>query len=262
MSVHLPKPQLDSETSLEKCLAGRRSVRALSAAPVTLAEVSQLLWAGQGITSPLGFRTAPSAGALYPLTIHLVAGKVKNLEPGVYRYIPEKHQLSKTLAADRRMELTRAALSQQSINASAFSLVIAAVYEKTTSKYGQRGIRYVYMDAGHAAQNVCLQAVIYTVTNEKDPAYNRQIGKAVGSQCIASGFMTEGIINIFNNKKYKTSIDKGQCYTANNSEGSHKVYYADTDREIKGYGKICQCCKQGNSLPGCAFKPVYKPADE
>lgn len=158
MIVRLPKPEIDSGVSLEKCLAGRRSVRMFTGKPLSPADVSQLLWAAQGITSPEGFRTAPSAGALYPLTVYLVAGGMENLDPGVYRYDPVNHSLTRTVNTDRRRELTRAALGQQSIHAAAFSLVIAAVYERTTWKYGQRGIRYVHMDAGHAAENICLQA--------------------------------------------------------------------------------------------------------
>lgn len=158
MTVQLPKPELDSSVSLERCLSGRRSIRNFPHHPLSIADVSQLLWAAQGITSPEGFRTAPSAGALYPLSVYAVAGSVENIDPGVYRYNPGKHRLTRTVNSDRRRELTRAALGQQSIYSAPVSLVIAAVYEKTTRKYGQRGIRYVHMDAGHAAQNVCLQA--------------------------------------------------------------------------------------------------------
>ncbi|MDW7773237.1 MAG: SagB/ThcOx family dehydrogenase [Desulfobulbaceae bacterium] len=158
MNVHLPKPQLAGTNSLEQSLARRRSIRNFTGEPLSLAEISQLLWAAQGITSSEGCRTAPSAGALYPLAIHAAAGTVENLATGVYRYIPEKHELALTIKKDLRHELTHAALGQQSIQNSAVSLVITAVYEKTTWKYGERGIRYVHMDAGHAAQNICLQA--------------------------------------------------------------------------------------------------------
>jgi SagB-type dehydrogenase family enzyme len=122
-----------------------------------LAETGQLLWAAQGVTSAEGFRTAPSAGALYPLYLCLLAGSVKNLDPGVYRYDPAAHVLTGILMEDRREALARAALGQQSISSAAAVLVMTAVYEKTTTKYGERGIRYVHMDSGHAAQNVCLQ---------------------------------------------------------------------------------------------------------
>lgn len=158
MPVRLPPPVLTGRVPLEECLAGRRSVRNFSGQPLSLAEAAQLLWAAQGTTSPEGFRTAPSAGALYPLTIHLVAGRVEDLPAGVYRYHPQSHSLTSTVHADLRAELTGAALGQQAIKSAAASLIMTAVYEKTTWKYGRRGVRYVYMDAGHAAQNICLQA--------------------------------------------------------------------------------------------------------
>lgn len=158
MIISLPEPKHESTVALEQSLAGRRSIRNFHADPLALQDVSQLLWAAQGITSPRGFRTAPSAGALYPLKIYGVVGSVEKLEPGVYQYIPEGHNILRTAGTDVRAGLTRAALGQHSIQRSPFSLVMTAVYERTTSKYGQRGIRYVHMDAGHAAQNICLQA--------------------------------------------------------------------------------------------------------
>ncbi len=128
--------------------------------PLTLAEVSQLLWAAQGVTDLAeGFRTAPSAGALYPLEIYVASGNVKELEAGTYKYNPNRHELVTVGNRDVRWELSRAALGQSPIAEGAIVLVFAAVYERTTGKYGERGIRYVHMEAGHAAQNVYLQAV-------------------------------------------------------------------------------------------------------
>lgn len=157
MNVRLPNPCPEGLLSLEQCLAGRRSIRSFSSQPVSLPEISQLLWAAQGITSPEGFRTAPSAGALYPLTIYTVAGNVDGLTAGIYRYSPDRHELIAIGDGDRRKDLARAALGQESISDAPVSLVITAVYEKTTWKYGQRGIQYVHQDTGHAAQNICLQ---------------------------------------------------------------------------------------------------------
>jgi SagB-type dehydrogenase family enzyme len=126
--------------------------------PLTLQEVSQLLWAAQGITDPRGFRTAPSAGGLYPLEIYLVVGEVEILDRGVYRYRPQGHILVKVLDGDRRTGLAETALGQAWVREAAIDIVIVAVYERTAVKYGDRGIRYVHMEAGHAAQNLCLQA--------------------------------------------------------------------------------------------------------
>jgi SagB-type dehydrogenase family enzyme len=156
--VQLPQPRLDSGTSVEKALLARRSVREYRDEPLTLAEVGQLLWAAQGITAPKGRRTAPSAGALYPLELYLVAGKVRDLPPGIYHYRPQAHTLSLVLAGDRRGELSVAG-RQSSIKKAPASLVFSAVFARTAGKYGKRGERYVYMDHGHAAENVHLQAV-------------------------------------------------------------------------------------------------------
>jgi SagB-type dehydrogenase family enzyme len=155
--IKLPEPRQDSDVSLEQSLLERRSVRSYQEAPLTLEEVSQLLWAAQGVTDAQGYRTAPSAGALYPLETYLVAGNVEGLEAGVYRYVPDGHELSLHLAGDHRNELYRAALSQTSVSSGAVSIVFTAVYERTTGKYGERGIRYVHLESGHAAQNLCLQ---------------------------------------------------------------------------------------------------------
>ena len=157
-NIHLPAPDLEGDTSLEGTLHRRRSVREFSVDPLNLSEISQLLWAVQGITDPTGKRTAPSAGALYPLEIYLVAGKVDGLAPGVYRYIPAEHSLVRILASDPRNELYTAALSQDAVKHAPAVLVMAAVFERTTVKYGGRGDRYIHMEAGAAAQNIYLQA--------------------------------------------------------------------------------------------------------
>lgn len=157
--IPLPEPRRASPTSVEEALAQRRSVRDYRDEPLTLAELGQLLWAAQGITDPAGFRTAPSAGALYPLELYVVAGNVESLPPGVYRYSPRQHALAHLAEGDRRNALAGAALGQGAVREGAAVLVFAAIYARTTGKYGERGIRYVHMEAGHASQNVYLQAV-------------------------------------------------------------------------------------------------------
>ena len=124
-----------------------------------MAEVSQLLWATQGITDPEGKRTAPSAGALYPLEVFLVAGKEGALPAGVHRYRPREHDLVCLADGDRRAKLAAAALGQDWLADAPVTIAIAAVYDRTARKYRQRAERYVPMEAGHAAQNVHLQAV-------------------------------------------------------------------------------------------------------
>jgi len=144
--------------SLEELLRQRRSIREYSDAPLTQDEVMKLLWAGQGITRGGGFRTAPSAGALYPLELYLVAGNVDNLAPGIYKYNPVKNDLTLVKEGDVRRSLAAASLGQSSVSDGAIDIVIAAVYERTKIKYGSRGERYVHIEVGHAAQNICLQA--------------------------------------------------------------------------------------------------------
>ncbi len=157
-TIKLPDPAPVGKTSIEQALRERRSIRFYKNLPLTMAELSQLLWSVQGMTTP-GRRTVPSAGALYPLEIYAVVGKVTDMPSGVYRYIPQGHELQRVMDGDRRAALVDAALGQVSVRNAPVVLVISAVYDRTTAKYGKRGIRYVHMEAGHAAQNVYLQAV-------------------------------------------------------------------------------------------------------
>lgn len=160
--IQLPKPRFESEISIEEALLNRRSVRHYIDEPLTLAEVSQLLWAAQGITvRPDGRkgRTVPSAGALYPLEVYLTVRNVDGLEPGVYHFIPEGHKLRKVFGGDVHTELSAAALGQPWAVQAPINIVIAAIYERTTVRYGDRGIRYVHMEVGHVGQNISLQAI-------------------------------------------------------------------------------------------------------
>ena len=153
-AIALPTPLASGAMSLEEALARRRSVRDFAATPLTLAELGQLLWAAQGITSQDGRRTAPSAGALYPLELYAVTAEA------VYSYEPGGHRLIVHLPGDRRPELYAAASSQAPVLEAPAVLVIAADYARTERKYGaERSPRYVHLEAGHAAQNILLQAV-------------------------------------------------------------------------------------------------------
>jgi SagB-type dehydrogenase family enzyme len=152
--IALPAPRLKGTLTLEETLARRRSVREFADARLTLAELGQLLWAAQGITHPDGFRTAPSAGALYPLQVYLV------IPGGAYRYEPPGHRLLSQVQGDVRRALYDAALQQDAVLQAPAVIVIAAVYARTARKYGEeRSPRYVHLEAGHAAQNALLQAV-------------------------------------------------------------------------------------------------------
>ncbi|MFW6020045.1 MAG: SagB/ThcOx family dehydrogenase [Bacteroidales bacterium] len=158
--IDLPEPDYDSNVSVEEALQNRRSVRNYTNSALTVQDISQLLWAAQGITEPgRGFRTAPSAGALYPLEVYVVVDRVKELDQGIYKYNVEKHHLKKLKSGEYNTKVAKAALGQSSIKQAAIQIIFSAVYDRTTQKYDDRGIRYVHMEAGHAAQNVLLQAV-------------------------------------------------------------------------------------------------------
>jgi len=156
--IQLPRPGREGQTAVEKVIANRRSVRSYRDEALSITEVSGLLWAAQGLSSPEGLRAAPSAGSTYPLEVYLAAGRVSGLEAGIYHYQPEGHSISLVKAGDFRWELCQLAMGQSWVEEASVSLILTAQYERTTTVYGERGIRYVHMEAGHAAQNVCLQA--------------------------------------------------------------------------------------------------------
>ena len=153
--IALPRPALKGPMSLEETLARRRSVREFASKALTIPELAQLLWAAQGITERArGLRTAPSAGALYPLELYVAT------PDGFYFYEPGAHRLSRRSDRDLRGELWKVALRQDSLREAPAVFVIAAIYERTARSYGQaRSPRYVHLEAGHAAQNLLLQAV-------------------------------------------------------------------------------------------------------
>ncbi len=165
--VYLPLPRIRSDVlSVEEALAYRRSIRDYKDEPITIEQLSQLLWAAYGVTNPSkGFKTTPSAGATYPLEIYVVVkpkGVVLDngsyLEPGSYKYDWKTHSLKLVKKGDLSRDLMRAALDQEWVGEAPINIVIAAVFERTTRYYGERGIRYVYMEVGHAGQNVYLEA--------------------------------------------------------------------------------------------------------
>jgi SagB-type dehydrogenase family enzyme len=196
----MPVPRHDGTVSVEHALQNRRSVRRFKNEPLTLSELSQLLWAAQGITTPRGFRTAPSAGALFPIEIYVASGNVTDLPAGIYKYNYRDHTLSQNVGSDKRNELSQAALNQASIAKVPVVLLFCAVYERVTRTYGQRGIQYVFMEIGHAAQNVCLQAValglgtvvigafrdnevklIANLAADEEPTYFIPVGRRLGA---------------------------------------------------------------------------------
>ena len=158
--IRLPKPEQAGAMTLEQAIRERRSVREFKAGEgLALDELSQLLWAAQGATSEEGLRTAPSAGATFPIEVYVVSGSVRNLPPGIYHFRSHSHDLVTVVEGDKREELGRAAIGQDQVPGAPVVIVLAAVFERTTGKYFERGRRYVYFEAGHVCQNVLLQTV-------------------------------------------------------------------------------------------------------
>jgi SagB-type dehydrogenase family enzyme len=160
-AISLPKPSSDGKVSLEKAIKGRRTIRDFRERALSLNHLSQLLWAAQGITEPaMGRRAAPSGGALYPLDIYILMGEngVEKIEAGVYHYLPREHSISMTSKGDRRREISSASLSQMWMAKAPVIFIITAEYERITGKYGERGVRYALIEAGHAGQNLFLEA--------------------------------------------------------------------------------------------------------
>ncbi len=157
--LNLPSPSRTGEISVEEALSQRRSTRSFASDALETDVLGQLLWATQGITEPgRGLRTAPSAGATYPLEVWVAVGSVDGVDPGLYRYIPQEHALEPKHDEDPRDALAYASLRQTWIADAPVVVVLTAVFERTTSRYGPRGERYVHMEVGHAAQNLYLQA--------------------------------------------------------------------------------------------------------
>lgn len=159
-AIVLPEVAIE-EDSVAEVLYKRVSYRRFSDRALDLSQVGNLLWAagGLGVDGMTGAtRTTPSAGATYPLDIYLVAGRVEGLEPGIYRYDHLNHALLPVVMEERRELLAAAALGQSFIADAPAIVALVAHYVRTTARYGERGERYVHMDAGYASQNIYLQA--------------------------------------------------------------------------------------------------------
>ena len=156
--IKLPPVLKKGKITLEETLTARRSVRNYKDEPLTLQEISQLLWACDGKTSEWGGRTSPSAGATYPLEIYIVVGNVEGIEPGLYHYVIENHSLVEVKKGDLRRKLSSVCLNQTMVVEAPVSIVISGIFERTTTRYGERGIRYVFMEVGHCGQNIHLQS--------------------------------------------------------------------------------------------------------
>ncbi|MBN2186704.1 MAG: SagB/ThcOx family dehydrogenase [Dehalococcoidia bacterium] len=181
--VRLPPPHIRSNMSLEETVASRRSVRRYRSEPLTLPQLSQVLWSAQGITGAGRLRAAPSAGATYPLEISVAVGKqtVEGLEAGVYHYEADTHSITLHQPGDLRLGLARAALDEGFIAAAPVDIVICALYARTSYRYGRRGERYVHMEVGHVGQNIHLQAVALDLATVEVGAFDdEEVRKVLG----------------------------------------------------------------------------------
>ena len=159
--IHLPSPSQKGSISLEEAIAQRRSVRDFTPEPISQSQLSQILWATQGITdTSLRLRAVPSAGATYPLEIFVVCGRngIEQISEGIYHYNIAHHSLTLHHEGDVRLDLARAASDEEMIYQAPVDIIICALYERTTLHYGSRGERYVHIEVGHAGQNIYLQA--------------------------------------------------------------------------------------------------------
>jgi len=165
----LPEPKYKGRISLEETLKNRESVRKFENKSLTIEQISQLLWAAQGVSHSWGertFRTAPSAGATYPLETYLFT------QSGGYKYSPANHSLTITFDQDLRQDLSDVALGQTSVSDAHAVIVFTMVEERTAKRYEERAFRYICMEAGHAAQNVHLQAVALGLGSVPVGAFN------------------------------------------------------------------------------------------
>ncbi|MDX2152851.1 MAG: SagB/ThcOx family dehydrogenase [Bryobacteraceae bacterium] len=152
-------PALRPDTrALEECLRLRRSTREYATRALSLSEAGQLLWAAQGVTGPGGLRTAPSAGAVYPLRVYLGGWKVKGLGAGLYRYRPDEHALEPRWMGDRREALCQAAAGQECVEAAPVSILLTANLTRMTKEFGEHARRLALLEAGHVGQNLGLEA--------------------------------------------------------------------------------------------------------
>ncbi|RMF92965.1 MAG: SagB/ThcOx family dehydrogenase [Candidatus Schekmanbacteria bacterium] len=160
--IKLPPPARDKEESFSNIIMKRRSIRDYSNSPLSLSDLSYLLWATQGITAQIygyEFRAAPSAGALYPIETYLLVNNVKEIEKGIYHYAVKSHSLETIKEGDFSKKTASAALGQDMVALAPLCFIWTAIFERSKWKYSERAYRYVYLDAGHIAAHLSLAAV-------------------------------------------------------------------------------------------------------
>jgi SagB-type dehydrogenase family enzyme len=184
--ISLPKPSYKGTVTVEEALTARRTHRSFKPQGISLQQFSQILWGGYGVTAKnfgLYLKTAPSAGALYPLDIYAVVGEdgVESLTPGVYHFRPENHSVKLIKEGDLRAEVARKSLQQMWMAEAPLMFIITGEYGRSTGKYGRRGVTYTHIEAGHVGQNIFLQAEAIGLKAGIVGAFNnKQLIKAMG----------------------------------------------------------------------------------
>ncbi len=185
-AIGLPPPRLAGAIPIEECLRARRSCRIFTEAPVTLEDAAQLLWAAQGVTGLAGLRTAPSAGAIYPLHTYLIAMHVTGLREGSYAYDPYTHSLTLRKAGDLRARLLKACCEQMEVDDAALAILFSISFNRSKREFGEAGIRLAHIETGHAGQNVLLQATALSIgtigMGKLDPLAMRKVAELPASE--------------------------------------------------------------------------------
>ena len=159
-AIELPAAETTGGPAMRDAMGTRRSVRVFSEGPVTMQELSQLLWAAQGVTNKQGYRTVPSAGAKFPIEMYVVAERVEGLEPGLYHYRADDHSLGKIREGVLGKELQAATTGQPTVGAAAANFIVMAVVWRVEAKYGpERSERYVVLEGGAVMEHLLLEAV-------------------------------------------------------------------------------------------------------
>ena len=160
--VSLPSPAKMGGISLDQALRKRKSVRTYANKPLSKEQLAYLLWSSTGIQrreDGREYRTVPSAGGLYPIETYLVVNNVEDVPQGVYHYSVQQHLLEELQTGDFSRPITAAALGQRMCSQAAVVFIWTAIFQRSKWKYGERAYRYIYLDAGHMAQNLALSAV-------------------------------------------------------------------------------------------------------
>jgi SagB-type dehydrogenase family enzyme len=183
--IQLPPPEQAKIMSVDEALRRRRSIRAFSDKPLTMEQLSYLLWASTGIQRREGgckFRTAPSAGALYAIETYVIANKVRDLETALYHYSIKSHLLEELERGEFSHSIARAALGQEMFLGAAAIFVWTTIFNRSKWKYRQRAYRYIYLEAGHIAQNLALTATSLNLGSCQVGAfYDDEVNRIVGS---------------------------------------------------------------------------------